>query len=135
MSSESREQRISITGVPNESLSGRYFFDENESPTLGHLHALLNVANGKLITGEIEEAILDTASRHKPTLKKEVDEWNREVGLGLGEQALAKFLAFSILLDAIALSYGSRLVDPHDRRMLILSAVNQAGQVTTPSRN
>ena len=53
----SPEKRISITGVPNESLSDRYFFDESESPTLGHLHALLNVANGKVIPEDIKQRI------------------------------------------------------------------------------
>lgn len=135
MSPEQEEGRISITGVPGESLAGKYFYDESESPTLGHLHALLNVANNKPITDEIKRAILDSASRHKSTLKKAVEQWNGNVRIGLGEHAIAKFLAFSVLLDTITLSYGSELVDPQDRKMLILKAVDLAERSINISRN
>ena len=135
MSSELGEGRISITGVPNEFLSGRYFFDENESPTLGHLHALLNVAYGKLIPENIKMATLEVANRHQDTLEREIDQWNKEVILGLGEGTITRFIAFSILCDAMALSYGSELVNPRDRKMLILKAVDLAERSIHISRN
>ena len=135
MSSELGEGRISITGVPNESLSGRYFFDESESPTLGHVHALLNVAKGRTISEEVKRATLDVATRHKETLERAVDQWNTDVTLGLGELITSRFLAFSNLCDAMALSYGTILTKSVERKKLILKAVNLAEKSINISRN
>lgn len=67
------EQRITITGNPNESLSSRYFPGDSESPTIGQLHALVKVANGMAIPEDIKQATLDTAIRFKDNLEKVID--------------------------------------------------------------
>ena len=128
-------ERISITGVLNESLASKYFYDESESPTLGHLHALLKVAHGQAIPKDVERANLDAAIRHRGTLRKAINVWNDQVMSGLGEQTTTKFLAFTILLDTIALSYGSILVNPQDRKALILKAVDMTEKKIDPSHN
>jgi len=129
------EQRLSITGNPNESLSSRYFPGDSESPTIGQLHALVKVANGMTIPEDIKQATLDTAIRFREHLEKVIDKWNSDIQLGLGEYEYTRIIGFNLLCDSMALSYGSELISPISRKILIHRAVKAAEATPNFSRN
>lgn len=118
------QERISLTGLPHESLSARLYPDKPESPTLGQLHALNAVANGFLIADDIKQAVINSATRNKENLQKTIDSWNKQISLvpGLAQEQLVKILGFKTLQDEIISSYGSSRVEPAERRRLIEEA-------------
>ena len=129
------QERISLTGLPHESLSARYYPDREESPTLGHLHALSAVANGHPIDEEVKQAVLKSALRYRDNLERAIDIWNRQASKFpelAGEPAM-KTLSFNIMQDAMILSYGSPEVDPEERRKLIKGAIELLNTNISPN--
>jgi hypothetical protein len=128
------QERYSLTSLPNESLSTRYYPERPESPTLGHLHALLAVANGYPIDEEVKQAVLNSASRFGEHLERAIDSWNRQASRfpEIRDERMRK-LAFHILQDAMILSYGSPDVDPEERRKLIKGAIELLNTNISPN--
>ena len=118
------KERLTLTGLPYESLNARFYPDNPESPTFGHLQALTAVANGRPIDEDVKEAVIKSAIRYGDHLERAIDGWNKQVLLiqdPVKINALRQ-LSFKVMEDAMTLSYGLLAGDPKERRKLINGA-------------
>lgn len=127
-------ERIYLTGLPHESLSAKYYPDRAESPTLGHLHALIAVANGYEIADDIKRAVMKSAHRYEENLERAIDTWNKQILItpDFAKEEKIRTLCFKVLQDAMILSYGS-LDNPEERRRLIMGAIELLNTNISPN--
>lgn len=131
----SSQERISLSGLPHESLSARYYPDKPESPTWGHLYVLTAVANGYAIADDIKQAVMKSALRYEVNLENTIDTWNKQVSKlpELVKYKGFRTLGFRVLQDAMILSYGSLDANPEERRRLLMGAIELLNTNISPN--
>ena len=94
--------------LPYEIIMSERFFltklfpGENDSPTLGQVQVLVNIKAGELISEDVANAVLATATRNPQKLAEDIYKYNSWLSVGVHLKELCGF----IFPDLIAESYG-----------------------------